>query len=183
MTQLRLIDAQYPVQKQCKDCRQWFEKETFPHESARCMECYLARSRERRQLRKERDNARSRELYAQSPERRAKQAESSWKSRLKHEYGITSDIHQMMYENQDGKCYFCGLAKPARRHDGLVIDHDKDTGFVRGLLCRQCNANFIDEYKKLPREFQDSPRTNAYLFRGETGDYIEEIKQRMVSGE
>ena len=217
-----------PTLKQCKNCQLWFDKTTFPHRSARCKECHLARAREfsrtpeqvqkrkerranrtpdqreeerkrgrrkyanrtaeqeqrayeRRESRKEMDNARARELRAQSPERRAQQRFSVWKSKLKHEYGIAPEIRQMMYEDQGGKCYFCDKHRPSRGKRGLAIDHDQETGFVRGLLCRPCNANFVDEYKKLPREFQDSPRTNDYLLRGETGGYIESVKQRLAS--
>ncbi len=139
------------------------------------------RDYERRHSRKEIDNARMRELRAQSPELRERQKYSVWKSRLKLIYGITPEIHQRMYEDQGCKCYFCDAGGPSRGPGGLVIDHDQDTGFVRGLLCRQCNANFVDEYKKLPKEFKDSPRTNAYLLRGETGDYIESLKLRLTS--
>ena len=141
------------------------------------------RDKERRHSRKEIDNARTRERRAESPEFRERQKVSVWKSKLKHEYDITPEIHQAMYEEQAGKCYFCDAYKPNRGHAGLVIDHDKETGFVRGLLCRQCNANYVDEYRKLPKEFQDSPLTNAYLLRGETGDYIESIRQRLASAE
>ena len=62
-----------------------------------------------------------------------------------------------------------------------MIDHDKGTGFVRGLLCHECNANWVDQYKDLPEEYRDSPRANAYLRRGETGDYVENIKLRLAS--
>ena len=141
------------------------------------------RDAERRHSRKEIDNARARELRSQSSDRRARQRFSVWKSMLKHKYGITPEIHQAMYEDQAGKCYFCDAHKPSRSHGGLVIDHDKETGFVRGLLCRQCNANFIDEYKKLAKELRNSPRTNAYLLRGETGDYIESIMQLLANDE
>lgn len=36
---------------------------------------------------------------------------------------------------QDGRCGACGV--PNRR---MVLDHDHDTGLIRGLLCRYCNA-------------------------------------------
>ena len=137
------------------------------------------REYERRQSRKEIDNARARELRAQSPERRARQRYGVWKSKLKNEYGITPEIHQMMYDDQGGKCYFCD--RPSRGKERLAIDHDKDTRFVRGLLCRPCNANWVDEYRNLPPEYQDSRHTNKYLRRGETGDYVESIKRRLAS--
>ncbi len=140
------------------------------------------RDTERRQLRKELDNARARELRAQSPERRARQGYSVWKSKLKHEYGITPEIHQAMYDAQGGSCYFCGIEKPGRGRGSLVVDHNHDKGarFIRGLLCQTCNANFIDEYQKLPEECRDFARANDYLLRGETTDYIENIRQRVA---
>ncbi len=152
MTQMIMFENSEPALKQCNNCQLWFEKTTFPPGRARCRKCYLER-----------------------------QPFSVWKSKLKHEYGITPEIHQVMYDDQGGKCYFCDVHRPSKGRGGLAVDHDKETGFVRGLLCRPCNANFVDEYKKLPREHQDSPRTNVYLLRGETGDYIESIKQRLAS--
>ena len=138
------------------------------------------RDSERRQSRREIDNARSRKLRAQSPERRAKQGVSVWKSTLNLKYRITPDIYHAMDDDQGGKCYFCD-ERPSRGKGRLAVDHDKKTGFVRGLLCRPCNAGWVDEYKKLPKEFRDSPRTNVYLRRGETGDYVESVRQCLAS--
>lgn len=170
------------VQKR-QDRRANFTPEQREAERERGRRNYANRTPEQKQRvdelrddRKEIDNARARELRAQSPERRARQTSSVWKSKLKNLYGITPEIHRIIYEDQGGRCYFCDVHLSSRGCNGLVIDHDKDTGFVRGLLCRHCNANFADEYKKLPEQSQDSPRANAYLLRGRTGDYIESIK-------
>lgn len=138
--------------KQCSACRGWFEKIVFPPGRARCKKCHLER-----------------------------QKISGWKSILKHQYAITPEIHLAMYEDQGGKCYFCDADRPGRGKRGLAVDHDKETGLVRGLLCRPCNAGWVDEYKKLPKEYRDSSRTNAYLLRGETGEYVESIKRRLAS--
>ena len=146
-----LQKSERPV-KQCGACLGWFDKGTFHPGRALCKKCYLER-----------------------------QKVSGWKSKLKHQYGITPEIYHAMYEGQDGKCYFCDTDRPRRGKRGLAIDHDKETGFVRGLLCRPCNAGWVDEYKRLPKECQDSPRTNAYLIRGEAGDYVESIKRRLAS--
>ena len=156
MTQPITLKNSQLTLRQCKNCQLWFEKTTFPPGRARCRPCHLARGRE---------------------------LGSVWKSKLKHEYGIIPEIHQAMYDDQGGKCYFCDDRRPSRGKGGLAIDHNKETGFVRGLLCRPCNANWVDEYKKLPKEYQDSLRTNAYLHRGETGDYIGSIKRRLASND
>ena len=140
----------------------------------------IQREYELRHSRKAVDNARARELRAQSPERRATQQSSIRKSKLKHTYSITSEIYEVIYEDQGGRCYFCDKWKPHIGRGRLGVDHDHETGFVRGLLCHTCNANFIDEYRKLPPEAQGFQRANDYLRRGETGDYIESIKQRLA---
>jgi hypothetical protein len=42
----------------------------------------------------------------------------------------------MLYK-QGGKCGICGSVSNGKR---LAIDHDHETGRVRGLLCQQCNT-------------------------------------------
>jgi hypothetical protein len=48
-------------------------------------------------------------------------------------YGVTAPDVAVMFARQDGRCAICGSVNPA------CVDHDHDTGFVRGLLCRTCN--------------------------------------------
>lgn len=50
-------------------------------------------------------------------------------------YGITPAEYDRLLEEQAGRCRVCA-AEP----DGVLdVDHDHDTGAVRGLLCRRCN--------------------------------------------
>jgi hypothetical protein len=51
-------------------------------------------------------------------------------------YGITEQDYDRMLDEQAGGCYICG-GKPERR--ALDIDHDHETGKVRGLLCSNHN--------------------------------------------
>jgi hypothetical protein len=53
---------------------------------------------------------------------------------LKNEYHITLDDFDRMIVEQSGRCKICGQADPK-----LHIDHDHQTGKVRGLLCGPCN--------------------------------------------
>jgi hypothetical protein len=53
---------------------------------------------------------------------------------LYNECGSTQKSY--MYQDQDGKCLIC---LTDRLIEELVIDHDHDSGLVRGLLCTSCN--------------------------------------------
>lgn len=52
---------------------------------------------------------------------------------LKRKYGITPEKFDEMSASQNGACAVCGST------ERLVIDHDHETGAVRGLLCNSCN--------------------------------------------
>ena len=63
--------------------------------------------------------------------------------RIKHDrnlrqlYGITVDQYEALLEAQGGVCGICGdICATGRK---LAVDHDHDTGLVRGLLCANCN--------------------------------------------
>lgn len=63
-----------------------------------------------------------------------------WKSQkinasLKSRHGITLEHRNEMFKAQDGKCKICGNPM-ARPH----VDHDHETGKIRGLLCYPCNV-------------------------------------------
>jgi hypothetical protein len=57
---------------------------------------------------------------------------------LRWRYGITIDDFEAMSDSQGGVCAICGEA-PSERH--LDVDHDHASGFVRGLLCNDCNRS------------------------------------------
>ncbi len=51
-------------------------------------------------------------------------------------YGMTPEEYSSLLEVQKGGCAVCGK-KCTRR---LAVDHDHETGRVRGLLCMPCNT-------------------------------------------
>jgi hypothetical protein len=57
--------------------------------------------------------------------------------RLLRGYGITEQQYEMLLEVQGGVCAICKQSCPSGRM--LAVDHDHNTGRVRGLLCMVCN--------------------------------------------
>ena len=66
---------------------------------------------------------------------------------LERKYNITMDQYNDLYIEQSGKCKICGIhVKDLKRR--LDVDHDHETGEIRGLLCWNCNlgiGNFNDD--------------------------------------
>jgi hypothetical protein len=52
-------------------------------------------------------------------------------------YGISTEEYDQMLLDQNGVCYICNK-KPSDKR-ALDIDHNHETGEVRGLLCSQHN--------------------------------------------
>lgn len=110
--------------KTCSKCGETKPLEEFAvhnrHRDGRqayCRECKRKHDRERR---------RSRE-YRQNEHLRAK-------------YGITLDDFRAMADAQGHRCAVCGTDKPGGRSGVWNVDHDHETGEIRGLLCWDCNA-------------------------------------------
>lgn len=59
-------------------------------------------------------------------------------------YGVTYPQLLALRESQDNKCAISVCRKPLPAHGdgarGVAIDHDHETGAVRGLLCISCNT-------------------------------------------
>ena len=80
-------------------------------------------------------------------------------TRLRREYGITHEDYETMLARQKGRCAIC--RKPPAAGKRLHIDHDHDTGRVRGLLCMPCNS-FLG---KIGEDVTTLKRAVAYLAR------------------
>lgn len=76
----------------------------------------------------------------------ARNAKKIRAARLLKTYGITESDYETLLASQGGLCPIGGhpLVKP-------VVDHDHDTGKVRGILCALCNASIggLDTEQKL----------------------------------
>lgn len=92
-------------------------------------------------------------------------------TRIKATYGITAEAYQMLLDHQDGLCAICRRPSKVRR---LAVDHDHQTGLVRGLLCRHCNYELLGWAKDDPGVFQraidylaDPPLSQVIRSRGD----------------
>lgn len=81
--------------------------------------------------------AKTKKWQAENPERHR----ASWDNpqalmqARARKYGLTRQELVMHIESHAGVCPICG-EKPDK---DLVVDHDHETGKVRGLLCNRCN--------------------------------------------
>lgn len=55
-------------------------------------------------------------------------------------YSITLSDYDRLYELQGGVCSICRLPQSDSRKTTLCVDHNHQTGEVRGLLCSDCNV-------------------------------------------
>lgn len=82
----------------------------------------------------------STELYRTSERRRLKQREVD----IRRKYGISLEQYDEMLAKQGGVCLLCRQPETEKTNLGLdkalAVDHDWDTGEIRGLLCRKCNV-------------------------------------------
>lgn len=72
---------------------------------------------------------------------------------LVKKYGITQSQYDTILKQQKGKCAICGNKKHPKGRK-FAVDHNHDTGEVRGILCGNCNqgiGHLKDDVKLLKR--------------------------------
>jgi hypothetical protein len=63
-------------------------------------------------------------------------------STIKKKYGITRGEYLLMLKSQGGACAICGTKGSGTSwSENLHVDHNHETGVVRGLLCQPCNVS------------------------------------------
>lgn len=62
---------------------------------------------------------------------------------LQLNYGLSLVEYEILNEKQKGQCKICGNESNSKR---LAVDHDHETGKIRGLLCFACNVG-IGKFK------------------------------------
>lgn len=97
----------------------------------RCRECQRAAGRAYREANGDVLREKARE-YAKA--NRGRRANNHRRSR----YGVDEERFESMLHEHGGRCAIC--RKPCGTGTALSVDHDHESGAVRGLLCRKCNA-------------------------------------------
>jgi len=125
----------------------------YTHYKCRCDLCRQAYADYRKTWKEknpEKAIAYSRNYYTKNPERveegrkrwkqvnRERHARNQRANGLKRSYRLSLSDYQNLEDMQGGVCGICWHSPD----DGqpLHVDHDHDTGKVRGLLCSRCNA-------------------------------------------
>lgn len=82
---------------------------------------------------KECSNAVQKDRYEVDVNRRRSKKEGN----IKLKYGLTPEAWKGLFEKQQGVCAIC--KNPETQNKRISVDHDHQTGKVRGLLCNNCN--------------------------------------------
>ena len=73
---------------------------------------------------------------------------------LERSYGMTEEEYAHLLKMQNFRCAICKTDVPGGRYGKFHLDHNHDTGELRGLLCGRCNAAlgmFCDSLKSVMR--------------------------------
>ena len=101
------------------------------------------------------------EWRKKNPEQSARHKRNS---HLLKRFGITLKEAEELLARQDGVCAICHLPITDQRGYAAHIDHDHESGAVRGILCLRCNVglgSFKDDISRLEAAIE-------YLRRGGT---------------
>lgn len=71
------------------------------------------------------------------------------KSRLKKKYGLTVASLNQLLASQNHACLICKDPVGFGRPGSAAVDHDHQTGKVRGILCGRCNTG-LGQFKEDP---------------------------------
>jgi len=140
--------------KHCSVCKRTKPPSEFNNDQQKsdglaslCRQCASERQRKHYRKHRKRHQKRAQDYARRNPERiRAAKKKYDIEHRelhrryaLKRIFGITPEQWTEMFGDQNGCCAICGRPQmdfKKRFH----VDHDHETGKVRGLLCYRCNS-------------------------------------------
>jgi hypothetical protein len=155
--------------KVCATCKEDKVLEDFVQQinkkdkrGSECLEC----------CRKRREN-----YYLINPEKDAEQKRlgksgtvkerARW-NKMERVYGITKEQYEAQFAAQGGKCAICRRVNRHKTKKYLSIDHNHETGEIRGLLCHSCNVA-IGLFTESPEVLKAAVR---YLMKSDIDRYM-----------
>lgn len=79
-------------------------------------------------------------IYAHSYKRLSKQTSAQIrKTNLRKCHGLTLEQYAEMLKQQNERCAICGSTDTGANTNNFAVDHNHETGKIRGLLCKPCN--------------------------------------------
>ena len=99
-----------------------------------CKNCVKTKTKKWREENKERIKKYRLEYFSKNQERI-----KGWS--LKEHFGINVEDYKKLLKFQSGRCKICGSTSFGRKQiKYFCVDHDHETGKIRGLLCHHCNT-------------------------------------------
>lgn len=137
------------MRKVCTKCKEEKDVEMFYRRkdssdgyNPQCKECVLANHRSY--------TKRKRAV------REALRADTRKDLNLRYHYNISLSAYEDMLRDQEGICAICGRG-PDDFKRAFAVDHDHDSGKVRGILCPDCNrglGGFRDNIELVERALE-----------------------------
>ena len=126
----------------CKSCKSQYDKQYYKEhkeEKSQYHKQYRKEHKEeRRQYNKQYCKEHKEEIRQQSKQYYAEHKEEIGQHQIKYKYGLSLGKYKAMLKAQDNKCAICRKTFVDARH--TFVDHDHNTGEVRGILCNNCNT-------------------------------------------
>ena len=133
-------DARHiPLADETVQCKHGHTMKVYPHGRIRRPTCESEHGKALRTANPEKYRAKGR--AEQSLRRKRKPVlvrHENWAWMLRREYGMSVADYEALLSVQGGRCAICNC--PPRANCKLNVDHDHQTGKVRGLLCGHCNS-------------------------------------------
>lgn len=111
-----------PGKRRCKDCPTEGPARPAPHPGPRCASHHRVVVKARKK--------------------------AAHEARVQANFGLTGEEYWLLYQHQNGRCWICQRATGASKR--LAVDHNHETGEVRGLLCGRCNHDVIGHLRDDP---------------------------------
>lgn len=99
-------------------------------------------------------------FYVQGSRCRACNSRAAHASHVERTYGLSAEDYRALLEWQDGRCFICGQVPRVRR---LAVDHDHETGEVRGLLCANDEHGCNVQLRRLLNDVEMARRALQYV--------------------